>query len=75
MQEFKKQTYQNLVEEFGEVRKENLFIFLGKVQDAFGYVPREAVSDLAARTGLSDTQIYGALTSYKGFKTGREVNN
>ncbi len=68
MKEFKTQTYQNLLKSSGGVTRENLFGFLGKVQDAFGYVPREVVCDLAIRTGLSEARIYGALTSYTDFK-------
>jgi len=68
MKEFKPQTYQNLLKSTGGVTRENLFSFLGKVQDAFGYVPREVVCDLAIRTGLSEARIYGALTSYVDFK-------
>jgi len=68
MQKFKMETYQNLVKDVGGVTAENLFMFLGKVQEAFGYVPREVVRDVAARTGFSETRIYGALTSYRDFK-------
>lgn len=68
MQKFKMETYQNLVKDVGGVTVENLFMFLGKVQDAFGCVPREVVRDVATRTGFSETRIYGALTSYRDFK-------
>jgi len=68
MQKFKMETYQNLLKEAGGATAENLFMFLGKVQEAFGYVPREVVRDVAAKTGFSETRIYGALTSYRDFK-------
>jgi len=68
MKQFKMQTYQNLIKRSGVVTKENLFNLLGKVQDEFGYVPREVVRDLASKTGLAEARIYGALTSYKDFK-------
>lgn len=68
MQKFKMETYQNLVKDVGCVTAENLFMFLGKVQEVFGYVPREVVRDVATRTGFSETRIYGALTSYRDFK-------
>ena len=68
MKEFKIETYQNLVKQSDGVSVETLFILLGKVQDTFGYVPREVVRDLATRTGFSETRIYGALTSYRDFK-------
>ncbi len=68
MKQFKMQTYQNLIKRSGVVTRENLFNLLGKVQDEFGYVPREVVRDLALKTGLAEARIYGALTSYKDFK-------
>jgi NADH:ubiquinone oxidoreductase subunit E len=51
-----------------------LFILLGKVQDAFGYVPAEVVRDLAARTGVAEARLYGALTSYGDFEIESEVS-
>ncbi len=74
MKGFKVQSYQNLLESVGSVKRENLFGFLGKVQDTFGYVPREVVCDLAARTGISEARIYGALTSYRDFKVEAEAS-
>jgi hypothetical protein len=65
---FNMQTYQKLLEKSGDVTKESLFILLGKVQDRFGYVPKEVVRDLAARTGIPEARIYGTLTSYRDFK-------
>jgi NADH:ubiquinone oxidoreductase subunit E len=50
-----------------------MFMFLGKVQDTIGYVPREVVCDLAARTGIAEARLYGALTSYGDFKIGWEA--
>ncbi len=68
MKEFKIEVYQELVKQSGSVTGKNLFMLPGKVQDTFGYVSREVVCDLAAGTGLSETRIYGALTSYRDFK-------
>jgi NADH:ubiquinone oxidoreductase subunit E len=74
MREFKEATYQKLLKRSGGVTAENLFMLLGKVQDAFGHVPRRVVSDLAARTGISEARIYGALTSYRDFKVRVEAD-
>jgi NADH:ubiquinone oxidoreductase subunit E len=74
MQKFEIETYQNLVKDVGCITTENLFMFLGKVQEAFGYVPSEVVRDVAIRTGFSETRIYGALTSYRDFKVSLECN-
>jgi len=67
MQKFSIETYQNMSKDIGDLSVENLFGFLGKVQDTFGYVPREVIEDTANRTGLSPSRIYGALTSYRDF--------
>lgn len=67
MQKFKMNRYEKLLEHTGGVTKENLFSVLGKVQDTFGCVPRAVVCDLAARTGIAEARIYGALTSYRDF--------
>ncbi len=61
-------SYRALVQRSGGAHQENLFMLLGDVQDEFGYVPKEVVRDLAAKTGVSETRIYGALTAYRGFR-------
>jgi len=68
MEKFRMEAYQNLVKDVGCVTAGNLFMFLGKVQETFGYVPHEVVQDVVAKTGFSETRIYGALTSYRDFK-------
>jgi NADH-quinone oxidoreductase subunit E len=68
MKQFKIEAYQKLLRRLGSVTCENLFMILGKVQDRFGYVPKEVVRDLAARTGIPEARIYGTLTSYRDFK-------
>ncbi len=67
MEKFGTARYQKMLNDIGELGVENLFGFLGKVQDTFGYVPREVIEDTARRTGLSPSRIYGALTSYRDF--------
>lgn len=68
MKMFNMQTYQNLINEHSPVTSENLFVLVGKIQDTFGYMPTKAVRDLAAKTGVAEARIYGALTSYKDFE-------
>jgi NADH:ubiquinone oxidoreductase subunit E len=65
---FDMQSYQALVQRSGGAHQENLFGLLGDIQDQFGYVPKEVIRDLAAKTGISETRIYGALTAYPGFR-------
>ena len=74
MKEFKMETYQKLLKQSGGITSESLFILLGRVQDTFGYVPREVIGDLAARTGFSEARIYGALTSYRDFEVRVEAD-
>jgi len=68
MKKFKMQTYQKLVKDCGGATRDNLFSLLGKIQDTFGYVPKKVIRELATTTGLAEARIYGAITSYKGFK-------
>lgn len=75
MKTFDMQTYQGLIRDAGGLTVENLFVFLGTVQETFGCVPREVVRDVAIKTGLSEARIYGALTSYRDFKVGRECGD
>jgi NADH:ubiquinone oxidoreductase subunit E len=74
MKEFNTEVYQKLLKRSGGVTKDNLFTLLGKVQDRFGYVPRQVICDLAARTGVAEARIYGAVTSYGDFKVRLEAN-
>lgn len=71
---FNMQIYQKLLEQSGGVSRESLFILLGKVQDTFGYVPREVVRDLAARTSVAEARLYGAVTSYGDFEIESEAS-
>ena len=75
MQKFRIETYQNLVKDVGGVTAENIFMFLGKVQEVFGGIPKEVVRDVATRTGFSETRIYGALTSYRDFNVQLECDD
>jgi NADH:ubiquinone oxidoreductase subunit E len=62
------QAYQVLVKDQRVIPVEDVFILLGKVQDALGCVPRSVVCDLASRSGISVARLYGLLTAYPGFK-------
>jgi len=75
MQQFKIETYRNLIKEVGGITPENLFMFLGRVQETFGCVPRDVVRDVAMKTGFSEARIYGALTSYRDFKIRLECDD
>jgi len=49
--------------------KNNLITILQKTQDKLGYLPDEAISHIAMKTGLQEAKIYGVVTFYKQFKT------
>ena len=64
--------YRELIGSVGAIRQEDLFVILGKVQDVFGCIPKVVVADLAARSGVPETRIWGALTAYPGFTVANE---
>ena len=47
----------------------NLIALLQRTQNEFGYVPEEAVSEIARLTGVPASRIYGILTFYAQFST------
>ena len=73
MNESETKIYKNILKHAGGASRENLFMLLGQVQDAFGYVPTAVIYDLAASTGVSQARIYGALTSYGDFVVEQET--
>lgn len=46
----------------------NLIMVLHKVQEEFGYIPREAAFELSRRLGVPLAKIYGVITFYHLFK-------
>lgn len=59
-------TLSEILKGFGPDARE-LITILHRVQEAFGHVPREAVSAIARHLGLTDNEIYGVLTFYRAF--------
>ncbi len=49
--------------------KNNLITILQKTQDKLGFLPEEAISHIAKKTGIQEAKIYGVVTFYKQFKT------
>jgi NADH-quinone oxidoreductase subunit E len=47
----------------------SLIMMLHRIQEEFGYVPREAAERLSRETGLPLAKIYGVITFYHFFKT------
>ncbi len=56
-------------------RPGNLIMMLHRIQEEFGYIPREAAEWLAGQTGLPLAKIYGVVTFYHFFKTTKPGKN
>jgi NADH-quinone oxidoreductase subunit E len=52
--------------EFGQDQKDLIHI-LHRAQAKFGYIPAEAVAQVARRLRISENEIFGVLTFYKAF--------
>ncbi len=49
-------------------KKGNLIPLLQGVQDIYGYLPKEAMFDIAEKTGLKLSNLYGVATFYAQFR-------
>jgi NADH-quinone oxidoreductase subunit E len=58
----------SFIEEW-KVKPGSLIMILHKTQETFGYISREAASQLALLTGIPLARIYGVITFYHFFKT------
>ena len=47
--------------------QEEVISSLQEIQDSYGYLPKEAIDELAELTGMSVAKIYGVATFYSGF--------
>ena len=56
------------IEEWGK-KPGGLIMMLHRIQDEFGYVPREAAEKLSRMIGVPLAKIYGVITFYHYFKT------
>ncbi|MEE8413057.1 MAG: NAD(P)H-dependent oxidoreductase subunit E [Dehalococcoidales bacterium] len=62
-----KQDAQQVLKRFAK-KKENLIPVLQKVQDKLGYLPREAMSEVARFLGLAEMEVYSVVTFYNQFR-------
>ena len=53
----------------------NLIMVLHRVQEEFGYIPREAAFEVAEALGIPVAKIYGVVTFYHFFKLDRPGRN
>ncbi len=54
-----------------KVKPGSLIMILHRIQETFGYIPREAAEKLSRMAGLPLAQIYGVITFYHFFKTSK----
>jgi len=62
-QEFAESTTANICDQFAHV-KGALLPILNKVQEQFGYVPKEVVSVIAQKQNLSRAEVHGVISFY-----------
>ncbi len=51
----------------GTIRPDSLIPILQAIQDAYGYLPREALLETSRLTGIPASRIYGVATFYEQF--------
>lgn len=56
-----------VLKKFGK-KKGNLIPVLQKVQEKLGYLPREAMIEIARFLGISDIEVYSVVTFYNQFR-------
>jgi NADH-quinone oxidoreductase E subunit len=50
-----------------EPKRKNLIHIFHAVQEEYGYIPPEAITEVADFLGISENEIFGVLTFYKAF--------
>ncbi|UCB43396.1 MAG: NADH-quinone oxidoreductase subunit NuoE [Dehalococcoidales bacterium] len=56
-----------ILKSFGR-KRENLIPILQKVQARLGYLPREAMMEIATHLGIPEIDVYGVVTFYNQFR-------
>jgi len=56
-----------ICESMGQVTSDSLIPILQQIQDAYGYLPAEILSEVSRHTGLNANQMYGVATFYEQF--------
>jgi len=51
-----------------DAEKSNLITLLQEIQGAYGYLPKEALKQIAVKTGIKEAKIYGVATFYSQFR-------
>jgi len=58
---------QQVLDELGTVEPGHLIPLLQKIQDAYGYLPRDVLLEVSAATGIPASRMYGVATFYAQF--------
>jgi len=56
-----------ICESMGQITSDSLIPILQQIQDEYGYLPAEILSEVSKKTGLNANQIYGVATFYEQF--------
>jgi NADH:ubiquinone oxidoreductase subunit E len=56
-----------IVEEMSPVTSSSIIPLLQRLQDAYGYLPRDVVLEVCQRTGLPASRVFGVATFYAQF--------
>lgn len=57
-----------IIEELSPVTEGSIIPLLQRLQDKYGYLPRDVVLEVARRTGMPASRIYGVATFYSQFR-------
>ncbi len=58
---------EDILSAFTEITSNDLIPILQKIQDGYGYLPKDVVMEMSERTGIAASQIYGVATFYEQF--------
>jgi len=56
-----------LIDEMSPVQESDVIPLLQRLQDIYGYLPREIILEIASRTGLPASRMFGVATFYEQF--------
>jgi NADH-quinone oxidoreductase subunit E len=57
-----------IIEELSPITEGAIIPLLQRLQDVYGYLPQDVVLDVARRTGLPASRVYGVATFYAQFR-------
>jgi NADH-quinone oxidoreductase subunit E len=66
-EEYNRKTTRSILKDFGKKRP-NLIPILQKVQSKLGYLPREAMIEIAGHLEIAPVDVYGVITFYNQFR-------